>query len=118
MNPTCKCYFPLALQTSNGGGEDADVAYLRARGCTIVYIQNTTLPNNVTDLAYVSGTLTFTPPSSTNAIDKYMVFQNDEYLQMVSASGETVTGLVSGDKINIVPFDIYFNRSSSNTIII
>lgn len=118
MNTICRCYFPMALQTSNGGGEDADVAYLRARGCPIIYIQNFTKPSNVTDLSHSAGVLNFTPPASTNAIDKYMVFVNDIYKQIITTSGSSVTGLIAGDRVKIVPFDIYFNRSESNIITI
>ncbi len=39
FNPTqLTAYFPIHLQTNNGGGEDGDIALLRSNGATIVYI--------------------------------------------------------------------------------
>lgn len=113
-----KYYFDPFLQTSNAGAEEADITNLRNQGATVVYILNYTAPSNVTDLSHSGGILSFTPPLSTNALDKYMVFVNDLYKAIINGSGSLVAGLVSGDKVRIVPFDIYFNRSESNIITI
>lgn len=114
-----KYYFDPYLQTCNGGAEEGDVSHIRAQGGTVVYIQNFTKPSNITDLAHAGGgVLTFTPPVSTNALDQYLVFKNGIYLQKIAGSGATLSNLLPGDTIELRPYDIYFNRSTSNIITI
>ena len=38
INPLAQITVPLALQTSNNGSEEGDIAYARGLGCTINYI--------------------------------------------------------------------------------
>jgi len=121
---TAKIYANPTLATNNAGGEDGDIAYARARGCTINYVTNFTAPSPVTTLA--AGTmyntaiqLNFTPPSSTNTIDYYEVYVNGIYYKNIVASGEIVTGLNTNTSYNfsLVSVDIFYNKSIiGNTI--
>jgi hypothetical protein len=130
---SCVFYVPTALETSNGGNREQLVEYLEdTQGCTIVYIDNETPPNEVTDLAAVligssSVVLSFSTPTSTNTVEFYEVWIDDgvtswnKYFpkQHVSSSGDTLSGLTSSTNydIKIVAVDEYYNKSGySNTI--
>jgi hypothetical protein len=129
----CVFYVPTALETSNGGNREQLIEYLEdTQGCTIVYIQNTTPPNEVTDLGVVlisSGSvdLSWTAPTSTNTVEFYEVWIDDgvtswhKYFpkQHMVSSGSTLSNLNSSTnyKIKIVAIDEYYNKSNySNTI--
>jgi hypothetical protein len=109
-------------ETSNNGGVDADLQNAINDGATVVYIQNSTKPANITDLSYTTNgtdvTLTFTPPSSTNALDFYEVYVNGCYKQEISGSGAVISGLNNGDKVTVYACDEYYNRSISNEVTI
>ena len=118
-------YLNPFLQTSNGGAEEADVAYARGLGATIRYVTNFTAPNPVTTLA--AGTiasttiqLNFTAPSSTNTIEYYEVWLNGvDSEKTVTASGQNITGLTTATNYNItvIAVDIFLNKSLiSNSI--
>lgn len=118
---TQRFYASPFLQTNNAGGVDATIAYAIAnQGLSVVWVTNLTAPNPITDLSAVPTTttavLTFTPPSSTNAIDYYNVFINGFYYQKLV--GSTVTGLTTGVNydIELECIDIYYNKSKSNKI--
>lgn len=129
----CVIYVPTALETSNGGNREQLVEYLEdTQGCTIVYIDNETPPNEVTDLAVVlisssSVVLSWTVPTSTNTVELYEVWIDDgvtswhKYFpkQHMNSSGDTLSGLTSltNYNIKIVALDEYYNKSGySNTI--
>jgi hypothetical protein len=113
-----RLYINTFLQTANAGAEEGDIAYIRGRGATINYVANYTAPSAITDLAHNASILTFSTPSSTNAIDFYEVFVNGVYKQEITGSGSTVSGLVTGDKVTVYTCDIYYNKSISNEITI
>jgi len=120
-----KVYCDPFLLTSNGGGLNASLLTAQNQGATIVGVLNFTAPNEITDLSHSAGTLNFTPPSSTNVLDFYEVYVDrgnilEKYLPYseITASGVTVSGLLSGDKVYLYACDIYYNRSKSNEIII
>lgn len=112
-----------------------------SRSATLVYVNDFTAPNAVSDLSASNITssgcdLNFTAPSSTNALDFYEVWiENidlDEWHkdrvvgryninQEITATGDTITGLTTGTnyKIWIVACDEFWNRSAiSNEITI
>jgi len=118
-----------SLQTSNGGGEEGDIAYARANKAAVIdYSQIEpdffTAPNPITDLAVgaVYGTaiqLNFTPPvGNTNAIAFYEVYANGIYNNTIKGSGGYAMGLSLDTSYNIEvkTFDIYYNKSSSNMV--
>lgn len=130
---TCVFYVPTALETSNGGNREQLVEFLEdTQGCTIVYIDNETPPNEVTDLAVVlissgSVVLSWTAPTSTNTVEFYEVWIDDgvtswhKYFpkQHMFSSGSTLSNLTSSTNYNIkiVAVDEYYNKSGySNTI--
>jgi hypothetical protein len=110
-------------------------------GSQFVKILNSNAPSPVLDLTASSITssgcnLDFTTPSSANALDFYEVWvenidlpitdpnrrlQQLQFDREVTASGQTISGLLSGTnyKIFIVACDVYWNRSlNSNEITI
>ncbi len=130
---SCVFYVNPALETSNGGDREQLIEYLEdTEGCTIVYIDNETPPNEVTDLATVlissgSVVLSFSTPTSTNTVEFYEVWIDDgvtswhKYFpkQHMFTSGSTLFGLTSSTNydIKIVAVDEYYNKSGySNTI--
>ena len=126
-------YVPTALETSNGGNREQLVEYLEdTQGCTIVYIENETPPNEVTDLNTVlissgSVTLSWSTPTSTNTVDFYEVWIDDgvtswhKYFpkQHILTNGGTLSGLTSSTNYNIkvVAVDEYYNKSGYSNII-
>lgn len=119
-----KFYTNKANQTINGGNPDGEITDLiTTRNGSVVYIENETNPSPVSDLRagniYATAVqLIFTQPSSANAIDYYDVFVNGKLYKKIFASGDYVSGLnpVTSYTFNIVPIDIYYNKSSSNTV--
>jgi hypothetical protein len=116
---TFKVYAEPTMATINAGGEEGDLAYAKnTLSGTVNYVQNYTVPSQITDLAHNASILTFSTPSSSNTIDFYEVFVNGKYKQDISGSGSSVSGLVAGDKVVVYACDIYYNRSISNEITI
>lgn len=131
----CVFYVHANLETSNGGNREQLIAELEDnQGAIIVYINNTTSPNKVTNLSTssitTSGvTLNFTAPSSTNTLDFYEVWIEatdgsvrwHKYFshQEISGTGRTVIGLSSSTNydIKIVACDQYYNRSEFSNIL-
>lgn len=125
-------YVNSTLMTNNGGGKDGDLAYLESTyGTTITEVTDTTPPGNITNLSASSITATtvdldFTAPSSTNTLDFYEVWIDDgssNPIQLyypfdeISATGDTLSGLVSGTtyKIKIAACDEFWNGSGLST---
>jgi hypothetical protein len=87
-------------------------------------VTNFTAPSPITNLTagFVYGTavqLNFTAPSSTNAIDYYEVWQNGVNTgKRITASGEYVVGLTLNTNytFQLIPVDIFYNKSTSNTV--
>lgn len=118
-------YVHPSLATCNGGGVEGDLAGLITRGGTVRYVTNFDLPNPVTTLS--SGTITTTtiqlnfttPTGSTNVIDYYECYANGIYQNNITASGQNITGLITGTNYNItiIAVDIFYNKSIvSNSI--
>lgn len=123
LNGNPSIYAHASLETINSGGIEGDLAYAQTRGATLTFVQNYTLPNNITDLSI--GTkfatalqLNFTPPNSTNAIQFYECYANGAYKNTIKRSGQYITGLTPSTQYNIEikPVDIYYNRSTSNVV--
>jgi hypothetical protein len=116
-------YVPIALQTVNAGSPDGDLTTAVSNGATIRYIPNFTASNPITNLSVgnVYGSaiqLIFTPPSSTNTIDYYNVKVDGVVVKKITGSGQYIDGLnlTTTYSIEVVPVDIYFNKSTSNII--
>lgn len=119
-----KIYVHPSMATINAGGLEGDLAYAQSLGCIIIYVQNFTAPNPITDLTIgnVYGTalqVNFTAPTgSTNAIDFYEVWVNGRYNNTITASGGYATNLNISTvyQIEVKPVDIYYNKSTSNIV--
>jgi hypothetical protein len=117
-------YFNPYLATNRAGATDGDVADLISRGADVRFVANFSLPNYITDLnadliTSISVSITFSIPTSTNAIDYYEVWLNGIYFQKLVSN--TVTGLTAGTfyKIELKAVDIFYNKSAlSNSITI
>lgn len=107
------------LATNNAGGPDADLVAAVAAGNTVVYVLNQTPPDRVTALSVGTKTATtlqlnFTPPTSLNTIENFEVFIDEVPYQIISGSGQIITGLAPGTvykKIEVRAIDIYYNRA-------
>ena len=120
-----KIYIDPIMLTNNAGGLNAGLVTPQANGVTIVGVQNFTKPSEITNLSHSAGTLNFTVPSSVNGIDFYEVFvyrgniiERYKPYSEITASGASITGLLSGDVVWIEACDIYYNKSKSNEITI
>ncbi len=119
-----KIYANTFLSTNNSGSPDGDLQYAVTNGAIVRYINNYTAPVSITDLSIgaINGTsmqLNFTAPTgSVNSIEFYEVYIDGIYNNTILASGEYATGLKENTAYSIVvkPVDIYYNKSSSNTI--
>ena len=111
--------------TVNGGVADPDIQYLIDRGNDVRSVINYTAPSAIDDLAITSSaldtiSLSWTAPTSTNAIDFYEVYINDIYVD------KTTDLFITLDDFEIVGFsykvtvkvrDYLYNLSAeSNTI--
>ena len=127
-----KLYLNPAMETINDGSPDGAILYAIDRGAEIIYVQNQTPPAAIADLSISnrrdnSCQLNFSPPPSTNPLDFYEVYIDDGSILSkhkpfaeISKSGETITGLPSGNlKISIKVADSYYNLSEkSNKVMI
>jgi len=104
-------------------------------GAILTSVTDFTVPDFITNLSSANITsttvdLNFTAPTSTNTLDFYEVwiddgsdnmFQANTINQEITASGDTITGLLTGTTytIKVVACDIYWNRSDfSNRVTI
>jgi len=121
----CSIYIDPSMATINSGGVEGDLAWAITQGTKVKYVSNFTVPSGVTTLS--AGTiyntaiqLNFTPPSSTNAIDYYKIYNNGVLkTQKLYNSGEYINGLSPNvlHNFTIVAVDIYYNESViSNSI--
>jgi len=119
-----KIYAHPSLQTINAGGVEGDLAFAIADGATVRYVTNFTAPSSITNLTagFVYGTaiqLNFTAPTgNTNAIEFYECYVNGVYKNTITGSGQYITGLSLNTTytIELKPVDIFYNKSTSNTI--
>jgi hypothetical protein len=111
------------LRTCNSGNPHWEIQRLINIGATVRYVTNFTAPNQVTDLT--AGTiyntavqLNFTAPSSANVIDYYECYVNKVLQNIITASGQFITGLTTNTTytIEVKPVDIFYNKSTSNII--
>lgn len=111
-----------SMETINSGGEEADLAWARAnKSAVITYGTNNDLlskPDEVTDLSSsevyaTSIKLDFTTPPSVNAISKYEVWNNDEFLVNIVDQDNRIISLnpETTYHIRIKTVDIYGNKS-------
>jgi len=119
-----------SLATSNGGAEDAELAWVRANKSAIIHYdligsENLlTTQNPITNLSigtkYATALqLNFIPPSSVNGIDSYECYVNGIYKHNISASGESITGLEPNTPYNVTvkAVDIYHNKSVFSNLV-
>lgn len=107
------------LATCNGGNPDADLVAAIAAGNTVVYVLNQTPPAKITTLSIGTKTATtlqlnFTAPTSLNTIANYEVFIDEIPHQIISGSGQYITGLTTATlykRIEVRAIDIYYNRA-------
>lgn len=135
-----KIYVPVSMLTVDGGQPHPALKYaVDTRSAVLVGVVNQTAPSAISDLSASSITATgfdadFTPPSSTNTLDYYhiwverqdldywhkdRVIQRNSPYQEILASGDSITGLISGVtyKVKCKAGDIYGNESGfSNEI--
>jgi hypothetical protein len=127
----------IYVSNSYLGALSPALAYAQnSRSATIVYVSNFTPPSPVANLSFTNVTsngcdLNFTAPSSSNALSFYEVYAERqdlgqwESLRVVSkysingeitASGDTISGLISGTayKIKIFVCDEFWNRSTES----
>jgi hypothetical protein len=109
---------PVALQTSNNGGVEGDLADSASRGSTIVFVTNFTPPNPVTDLSSgaISSSsiqLNLTTPASTNGVDYYECYANGVLKNTIKQSGLYISGLSPNTPYNItvIAVDVFYNKS-------
>lgn len=117
-------YCNPSLATNNGGAPDGDITYLISIYGVVKYVTSFVAPSPITTL--VAGTiystaiqLTFTLPSSTNTIDYYECYANGVFKNIITASGQYLTGLNASTSYNItiIAVDIFYNKSVvSNSI--
>jgi hypothetical protein len=120
--PNWTIYTNPTLATVSAGSPDGDLTDAISRGATIKYVTNFTAPSAITDLSAVTVyntavKLTFSTPSSTNALDFYDLYINGTFSKRI-VSGDYVTGLTNGTPytFNVYARDIYYNSSVSNTV--
>lgn len=114
-----KVYAPISEQTSNAGAPDGDLSWLVANGGTVIYVPNTTPPAKITTLSIGTKTATtlqlnFTAPTSLNTIANYEVFIDEIPHQIISGSGQYITGLTTATlykRIEVRAIDQYYNRA-------
>lgn len=114
-------YSHVTNETIDSGDPDPD---LEATGIvTLDYIDNTTSPSAITNLAvdatYGEGFLIdWTAPSSSNAIGQYQIFVNGIYKGFSTGLSYAITGLTLNTNydITVKTVDIFYNRSTSNTV--
>jgi len=119
-----KVYVSPSLSTCNSGNPDADLTFVISKGAQVNYVSNNTVPTAVNTLSssIVYDTaiqLTFTAPSSTNAIDYYEVYVDGIFKNNIYSSGGYVMGLPPSTfcLITIIAVDIFLNKSiASNSI--
>lgn len=119
---TCKIYAPISEQTSNAGAPDGDLADIIAKGGTVIWVPNTDAPSIITDLSIGLKTSTtaqilFTNPVSTNTIQEFEVSIDEIPYQMITGSGQYITGLTSGTEyknVTVRAIDIYYNRAEES----
>jgi hypothetical protein len=119
-----KLWANINLQTSNGGGVDADINYFIGRGGQVTWVSNYTAADAINNLSVVqvndeSVDVSWGVPTNTNGIYKYEIYVND--INKITTFGTTirVAGLVSGSvvKINVKSVDSFYNISvDSNTL--
>jgi hypothetical protein len=117
-------YCHPSLATNNAGAPDGDITNTAFSNKVIPrYVTNYTPPSSITNLSVgnVYGTavkLNFTAPSSTNVIDYYECYANGVYKNTITSSGEYVTGLTlnTAYTFQLIPVDIFYNKSTSNVV--
>lgn len=117
-------YVNNANATNNGGSPDGDLTDVNATIANLNYSTNTTSPDAIDDLSVsdyggASIHVEWTAPTSTNAVDFYLVFVNNAYVGFTQLTTYTVTLLdfnTSYD-IRVVALDEMGNISPfSNTV--
>lgn len=122
FNSKATLYVPPEAATNNNGGLESHYAVAQSRGSKIVFVQNFTKPDSITDLSCVNNsgtvTFTFTPPASANRIDFYEVYAGELYCGRITASGDTkaIPSTHIGKELYLISSDIYYNQSESNKI--
>lgn len=115
-------YANIAASTCNGGSPDPDLVN---DGYSVVYIQNETAPLAITDLSTgtIYGTaiqLNFTPPSATNTIIEYHVYNGTTRLGTITNPGDYISDLdpdTTYSDIRVFAVDQYYNvGAASNSV--
>lgn len=114
-----KVYVDDLLATNNAGSPDGDITYLTGTvGASVGYATNLTPPDDITDLAVVDfgGSyieVSWTAPTSTNAIDYYVVLVNNVFYSLITTTTEIIRGLeASSDyEIKVLVIDAMGNSS-------
>lgn len=120
-----KIFAHPTMQTINGGAIEPDLLYARdTRGATLVFISNSTPPDSITNLAvntvYKNDLIVdWTAPLSTNGIDHYEVYLDDDFLDFTNDLVYIFYDLVylQSYKITVRAIDKQGNESVSNSII-
>jgi len=112
-----RLYVDSSLATINSGSPDPDLTSYTSLTGNVMYVTNFTDPSAISDLS--AGTiyntavqLTFTPPSTTNAIDYYELYINGVYTKRL-ISGDYATGLTENTVYNFTVYarDVFYNLS-------
>lgn len=109
-------------ETNNGGSPDGD---LDASGIVnIKYAANTTAPSDISDLAVddflgTAISISWSAPSSTNAIIYYEVWINDALIELTSSTSSIISDLSLNTfyEIKIKVLDEFGNRSNFSNVV-
>ena len=117
-------YAHPSLATNNAGAPDGDIAYAISAGATVRYVTNFTAPSPITDLSEgtihdTSIQLTFTAPSSTNAVDYYECYANGVFKNKITYSGDFINDLTQNTNysISVYAVDVFKNKSLISNIV-
>jgi len=116
-------YVNPSLATNNGGLPDGDLTNTTTQNLAVRYVSSFALPSAITNLSSLTSyntaiSLSFTPPSSANAIEFYDVYVNG-ILNSTHKSNPFAVGLSPSTSYNITVYvrDVYNNKSLvSNSI--
>jgi hypothetical protein len=117
-----KLWANINLQTSNGGGVDADIAYFIGRGGQVTWVSNYTKPGlvstfNPTQVLVDSVEFAWSAPTALNGVMKYEIYLDDMLVITTTKLNIRVAGLTNGTvhKIQIRATDLFYNVGELTT---
>lgn len=116
-NGNLRAYVNTYLATNNAGSPDSDLT-ANPPGQGIVYCSDFTqpnFPNNLaaSNIASNSFDLTWSIPSSSNPIDRYIVFLDMDFYKIVATNSASITGLIPSTSYSVRVMAIDDNGNAS-----